>query len=361
MKKVYFVIFSCFLLSFACQVQNIYSKPSDFRLVGVEKRAPGVYTLVQEDTSDENNHAENSSAKSIANSKSSYVHLDKIVAIVNRDVITQSELNKEMERAKKQLEQTRQPIPAQPDLKKMVLDNLIGKNLQLQLCRTRDIKVNAQDIENRIQRICKTNKITVEQLKQFLQQANISWEDYQAQLHEQIMLQKLEEDEVAKTVMLAPEDVKKFMQENESKFSQYSAFHVADLMLPLKEPPLSSEIKSNEKQAIAIVSKLQTGKDIETIMKQYPSLVQNDLGWRTLGELPSLFQAKVATMKINHVSAPIHAPNGCHILKLLDAKGQTVRPTEDEIKNMVFQQKMAVAIKEWVQKLRNDSYVRVIN
>lgn len=296
-----------------------------------------------------------------SSTKPTFTRLDKIIAIVNRDPITLSELDKEMDRAKKQFEQTNQPLPPPAQFRKEVLDNLIAKSLQKQLCQAKGINIKQEDVDKTVGNIAKANKLSLAQLKEAIEHTGLNYEDYLIQIKEQLALQKLQQEEVAKNVTLTPEDVKKFMRENKNQLTKYNAFHLVDVLIPVGESEPSNRITEVKKQATHLAQQLQVSKDFDVTLHQYSSAEKNDLGWRALAEVPSLFQSRVASMNINDVTAPIQAPNGFHILKLLDAKGENAKPSEAQLKGIVFQQKMQIAVKEWVQKLRNDAYVKIIN
>jgi peptidyl-prolyl cis-trans isomerase SurA len=304
-----------------------------------------------------NSHAQN------AMSNSPIKRLDKIVAIVEREAITQSELEGEMEKIKKQLEHFNQPIPSQAELRKQVLDVLIAKNLQLQIAKQQNIQVPEEDVNAAIESVAKNNKISVSQLKEAVERTGITYDEYHKQIREQIILQKVEQQELGKKVTLTPEDVKKFARENKAKFNQFSALHVVDILLPVDEKAGSAEKERAKKQATEIAKQLQSNKEkeVEAITSEFVNAEINDLGWRSLTEIPSLFQAKVAVMQVNGISPPLQAPNGFHILKLVEVKGQTIQPTETQLQNLAFQEKMAEAVKEWIKTLRNEAYVKIMN
>lgn len=296
-----------------------------------------------------------------SSTNTSFTRLDRIVAIANREVITQSQLNKELEHAKKQFEQANQPLPPQAELRTKVLDALIAKNLAMQLCKKRGITASDEDVNKAINNILKMNKIDLTQLKHALEQQGMSFDTYKQTLTDQIAMQKLQQEEVAKNITVTPEDVKKFIRENKSKLNSYNAFHVIDIVMPISDNATNTQIDSLRKQASEVGSLLQKGKSVEEILKQYPYAQNNDLGWRSLGEFPSLFQAKVAALNVKSVSSPIQAPNGFHVLQLLEAKGENPKLSDADLKNLAFQQKVSAGIKEWTDKLRKDSYVKIMN
>lgn len=304
-----------------------------------------------------------SRAQTTSQNRAAFTPLDAIVAVVNREPITQSQLTKEMDKTKKQLEQTNQPVPSYVELRQQVLDALIAKNLQLQLSRTKNIVVKEDELNKAISHVASANKFTPAQLKEAIEHTGITYEDYRKQIGEQILLQKLQQEEVAKGLSFTPDDVNKFLRENKDKLNmaRYSTFHVLDIVMPIAENASSVQLIGLKKQAENCAQQLRKGKPIEDLLKEFPYADQNDLGWRSLGEFPSLFQSKVAEMNINSVSMPIPAPNGIHILKLIEAKGENPKPSQRDLKNLAFQYKISLAVKDWIKKLRQEAYVQVMN
>jgi peptidyl-prolyl cis-trans isomerase SurA len=287
--------------------------------------------------------------------------LDKIVAIVNRDVITQSQVNKEIERARHQVEQSHQPMPSDAEMRKKILDHLIAKSLQMQLVKSKNIKVTQEELDKAIKNVITSNKIDMTQLKQAIEQTGMTFDEYKKNLAEQISMQKLQQEEVARTVTVTPEDVSKISREYKNKLNQFNAFHVIDVVLSIPENSTAAQVTSLKKQAAEYAAQLQKGKSTEALAKEHPDLQNNDLGWRSLNEFPSLFQPKVAELRLKAISAPIAAPNGIHILQLVEARGENVaRLSESDLKNIAFQFKTKEALQGWTDKLRKDAYVRIM-
>lgn len=296
-------------------------------------------------------------AQTTETTKASFTRLDKIIAVVNREVITQSQFDQEMDRAVKQLQKTNQALPEPQKLRKEVLDHLIDKNLQMQLCKNKGIRVSDEDVNKAIQTIATGNRISIEKLKEAVTQTGVSYDEYKKQIQEQLLLQKIQQEEVAKTISFSEADVKKFMRDNKDKLNQYSSYHVVDIVFPCEEGAKNAE--QIKKQANDLSMQLQKENNLDVALKNYPYAEKNDLGWRQLPEMPSLFQAKIASLKINGATTPVPAPNGFHILKLVEAKGQGMTLTEKDAKNLAFQQKVTEAIKEWSKTLRKDAYIKI--
>lgn len=288
------------------------------------------------------------SAASRANTNGDFTRLDRIIAVVNTEVITESQLDNELGQAKKQMEHSNMPIPSDGELRKKILDHLIDKALQVQLAKQKNIKVSNTELQTAIENIAKQNHLTLDQLKPALEQSGLNYSEFQARIQEQIMLQRLQQQEVvSKNVNITDEEVNAYLHKNQGRMQNYSAFHVLDM------------IAANEKQAQLVTKNLQSNMSMEDITKQ-TGAQNNDLGWRALTEFPSIFTTQIASMRVGEVSKPIHAPNGYHVLKLLDAKGDKVKLTKKDAQNLVFQTKASEAVKKWLEDLRKTAYIKIV-
>jgi peptidyl-prolyl cis-trans isomerase SurA len=299
-------------------------------------------------------------AKPVVHKAASFTPLDKIIAIVNNEVITQSQLNDEITQEKKQLQRANTPMPSDKEIHSKMLDQLIAKKLQLQLAKARNIQVTDADLDKAIDNIAKTNHLNLAQLKQALTQTGIEYPQFRARIHEQILVSRLQQQEFAKTITLTSEEVKEFLRKNQGKMNKYNAFHLIDMVLPISDATATAQITSLRQQAQTIAQQLQHGKRQEDIAKQFSNLQSNDLGWRALADLPPIFTEKLPTMNIGATSNPIQAPNGFHILKLVDARGESAKLTEKDAQNLIYQRKVTEKTQEWLKELRKTAYVKIV-
>jgi parvulin-like peptidyl-prolyl isomerase len=131
----------------------------------------------------------------------------------------------------------------------------------------------------------------------------------------------------------------------------YAQYHVVDLLLKTKQA------------ADGFLAQLQAGSSAENLMKEYPETKVDDLGTRPLSELPSIFQSSVQLLKPGQFSPVIQAPNGYHILQLVNASGPQKIPTQPGMtaQQLAFEHKYNEALQQWLQKLRSQSYVKIMN
>ena len=297
-------------------------------------------------------------------------HLDKIVAIVNGDVITQSELNKRMTMLSHQMAGVNSTTPKPSALRKLALDSLIDTLLQVQLAGRGGIQISDTEIDNVISNIAKNNHLTVEQLKQTLQEhEGLNFKEYREQLRDQILIGRVQQQALGRDVAVSEQEIQKVLR-NPPKINNNAPaqYHVADILIALPDNASPDQIKAATATAHKVSTKLKQETDIEKVIKEFDTPKQQvqstDLGVRKIDELPPLFAQEIAKMQVGQSTAPIKAPNGLHVLKLLEAQGappQNLKFTKERAQEFVFQQKLEKKLKPWLKELRDAAYVKIIN
>ncbi|CAL7960793.1 peptidyl-prolyl cis-trans isomerase SurA [Gammaproteobacteria bacterium] len=298
-------------------------------------------------------------------------HLDKIVAVVNGDVITQSELDKRITLISRQLAGNDAAAAAlkASALRKQALDSLIDSLLQMQLAQRVGMQISNAEIDNVISNIAKNNHLTVEQLQKSLQEhEGLSVKEYREQIREQLLIGRVQQQYLGKDIIVSDKEVEKALLNPPKISNAPSQYHVADILIVLPENASLGQIKVATDIATKMAVKLKQGADIERTVKEYSTAeqqVQNtDLGVRKIDELPALFAKEVAKMQVGQLTDPIKAPNGLHLLKLLEAQGmqaQVAKFTKERAQEFVFHQKLEERLKPWLKELHEAAYVKIID
>jgi peptidyl-prolyl cis-trans isomerase SurA len=282
--------------------------------------------------------------------------LDKVVAIVNSTVITQSELNAQMRVVRSQMQASGAPTPSQAVFRKMVLDQLINNTLQLDLAKKAGLTLSDSALDNVIAKIAAQNNMSVPQLYKGVASQGISRNAYREQIRQQVVMHTLQQKALGSQLKVTDQDLvnaKNFAnQARRPSAAVYAQYHVVDLLLKTKQ------------EADGFLAQLQAGSSTENLMKKYPETKVDDLGARPLSELPSVFQSPVQLLKPGQFSPVIQAPNGYHILQLVNASGpQQKMPIQPAMtaQQLAFEHKYNEALQQWLQKLRSQSYVKIMN
>ena|SRR3990167_7418134 len=296
--------------------------------------------------------------------------LDQMVAVVNDDLITRSELDKAVQLVKAQMAQSQTGVtPPDKTIEKQVLDQLINKKLQLQVVEAAGIKIPDDEVEKAITNIATQNNVSVEQLYEHVKQTGQTPASYRSDIREQIALQKLQQHEVSKQVTITPEEVTAFMASNAFKQNGTNEYRLQDILIPTSDTPSSAEIATAKTRAGSIMQKLRNGADFNALAKAESrgetALQGGDLGWRRLPEIPSAFADQITGMKKADLAGPIQTANGFHILLLTDVRkldsANNPVPDRKSVEAMLLQQKYEAAVQNWVSRLRSQAFITASN
>jgi peptidyl-prolyl cis-trans isomerase SurA len=253
--------------------------------------------------------------------------LDRVVAIVNDNVITQSQLDKQIKLVKIQSQQTNTPIPAASELRDKVLQNLIDEQLQLQMATKAGIKVSDTDLDQAITHIAQQNGISVADLQSKLAQQGMNYDQYRQQIRKQMILSQVQQQMVAPRVTVSPQEVNDVMPMLAKQPTSDAAYHLLDMYVPLSDQPTAQQVNTAQQQAQALIAKLRAGADFKQLVISSSTTVQGgDLGWHKLTDMPDAFVSLVKSMQVGDVGGPIRAANGFHIVKLVEIKGNSAVP-----------------------------------
>lgn len=251
--------------------------------------------------------------------------LDRIVAVVNNNVITQQELSEQIEITRQQWLSENKPIPDAATFRKQVLNKMIDNELQLQLAANSGLKINEAALDKTIMSIAQRNGFTLEQLREKLQQENIPYAKYRQQIRQQLIINRLQQDEVAAKITVTDQETKDMLAHMPKSTPQKIAYHVEDLLIPFPNNPSAADISRIKDTALSLLQQAKNGSSFQKLIGQAnqfnPPLTGGDLGWRPLNDLPDIFQVPVQKLKPGEVTGPIQADNGFHLIRLLEIRG----------------------------------------
>ncbi len=259
--------------------------------------------------------------QSIAQSKD-VRRVDEIVAVVNKDVITRNELERQVKMARRQLEQRNVPVPERAAFEKQMLDRMILERIQLQLAQEGAIRVDDQQLDRALARIAEQNKLSVQALRDKLEADGIPFARFREEIRQEIILSRLHERDVSSRVQVSDAEIEAFLAEQGGGVqASVSELNLAQILLLLPENASPEQIEAMRKRAEAVLAELRQGGDFAKLAATYSNaqeaLQGGELGWRARERLPQLFLDAVKDLKPGEVASPVKSPNGFHILKLV--------------------------------------------
>ena len=251
--------------------------------------------------------------------------VDRIVAVVNKDVITASELAERVDFAGRQLKRQSIALPDRALLERQMLERLILDKAQLQLAADSGLRVDELQLDRAIQRIAENNKVTLPELRRRLEADGVDFDKYRAEVRQQILLTRLREREVDDRVQVGDGEIDIFMEENKAASAGAVEYDAAHILVRIPEQAVPERIEQARARAEKARAEALAGGDFArlaaSISDAGDALQGGALGWRAPSRLPELFADALKDMKPGDVSAVLRSPAGFHLLKLLDRRG----------------------------------------
>lgn len=291
------------------------------------------------------------------------VLLDRVVALVNKEVITWSDLYKLMEyeatdQVKTLNEEERMKIFKESE--SAFLEKLIDMRLQLQEARRLGLEVTPEEVRETIESVKKKYSLTDNALRESLKKEGLTFEEYEKRLSEQIIISKLVNQQVRKKIIVSEEEVKKYMDANKENLSDGEAFKIKQILF--KGPKNDADKEVIEEKASLIIQRLKAGEDFSVLAEEYsedPSgRLGGNLGFIKKSYLTEEFVNKLNAMNVGDVSIPFWTEKGLHIIKL-DEKipAQNIDEVRENVRKQLTEDKVLETYKSWIKDLRTKAYI----
>ncbi len=250
--------------------------------------------------------------------------LDKIVAIVNDDVIMRTELEDRVRTIKNQLREQGTEMPPTSVLERQVLDRLILVKLQVQMADETGIRVDDESLNRTISNIAAENKVNLEQFRAILEEDGYSYEKFREEIRSEILVSRLRQRQVDNRVTVTEHEIDNFLSSQSQQGASGTEYRLRHILIGLPDSPSAEEMQEAETKAARILEELGNGADFSQLAATYSAgqqaLEGGDLGWRRADQVPTLFADVVARMKQGDVSELIRSAGGIHILKLEEVR-----------------------------------------
>jgi len=284
--------------------------------------------------------------------------IDGIAAVVNEEVITSFELDKEYQLMQK--EQEKLPPSEKMGLRSAALNRLVDKKLIDQKVRELDIKVMDEEVKLAIDDVKKQNNMTQEALVQALAGQGLTFEQYRTQLKEQLERLRLMSQEVRSKIQVGEQEIREYYEANRAKYGAVEQFRARHIFFKIDKKGGAAELARVEAVAAGVLKQARAGKDFAELAKTYsndPAAAKDggDLGtFKKADMLPEIGDS-VAAMKPGEVSELVLSPAGLHIIKLEERSQSTGKPLSEvkgDIEELLYKKKADERFAQWVKDLR---------
>ena len=266
--------------------------------------------------------------------------LDRIVAVINDDVIMRSELAVKIRGVASQMEEQNIPLPPRNILEKQVLDRLIMTKLQIQMAQNTGIRVDDETLNRTISNIARENELNLNQFREILEQDGYGYENFRREIRDEILISRLQQRQVDNRVIVTDREIDNYLSNQEHQGETDIEFHIAHILVAIPEGASPRQVTRARDTAEQALSELQGGADFASMAATYSdgqqALDGGDLGWRKAGQVPTLFADFISDMEVGGLSGIIKSPSGYHIIKLLDKRSsEQVVVTQTKVRHIL--------------------------
>ncbi len=240
------------------------------------------------------------------------VLLERVAAVVNNEIILESEVQRRLAQARQAMAKAKQPAPPESRLREQVLDRMVNDLALLQRATQVGLSVDDITLNRAIARIAEQNGMSVQGLSAQLQSEGIAFERFRQDIREEILLTRLREREVDNRLTVSEAEIDAFLAAQGASLSRSEEWRVSQILL------------DSEAKAKAVAQRLQGGEDFAAVARELSLSPDGpnggDLGWRAAERLPTIFLKAVEKLQPGQWTGPFQSPGGFHILRLEDRR-----------------------------------------
>lgn len=252
------------------------------------------------------------------------VPLDRIVAVVENDIIMQSELDIQLRTVVGRMKEQGVKLPSSSVLENQVLERMILTKIQLQRAESTGIRVDDETLNRTISNIAAGNNVSLSQFKEILEKDGFNYEQFRENIRNEIVVSRLRQRQVDNRISITSKEIDNALMNEEFQGSTETEYLLQHILISLPEAPAPEEEEQARLVASKVLEDLKTGQNFATMATTVSdgqrALEGGDLGWRKKNEIPTLFSAQIATMDKGDISDLIKSSSGFHIVKLADVR-----------------------------------------
>lgn len=278
--------------------------------------------------------------------------LDGITAIVEDDVVLNSEMTQRINSVKKNISKSKMKAPSEAELRKNILDQLIAESIQLQMAKRAGVRISDQQLNKAIENIAARNRMSLEQFQQAIVADGLSYQALREQIKKEMLLQRVQQGNVSRRVVITDQEVQNYLASAKDIKVTSPDYRILHVLIPLSESASSSEKSAAKQKAQRLFQALNQSGDFVSAAKGQ-GYESNDLGWRNEKDLPSLLTDIVPNMRRGEVSQPFTSSSGFHIIKLAEKRGDNKTISQTKVRHILVKTSAILDDQQAKQKLED--------
>ncbi len=285
------------------------------------------------------------------------LELDRIIAVVDDDVVMRSELDQQLTRVRRELRQQGNEMPPTGVLERQVMERLILQKIQLQLADRVGVVVTDENLERAINDIAEKNKLTIPQFKEILRSEGYDFDKFREDIREEIILSKLRREEVDKRIQVNESEIDNYLVNETHQGESGEEVKIAHILISVPSGTSDSAREAARAKAESALERLQAGEDFGALAiamsDSQDALDRGDLGWRKVEQVPSLFADVVANLQVDEFSDIVTSPSGFHLVKITGRRsGEKVMVEQTHVRHILISPNELVTEKDAIERLR---------
>jgi len=296
--------------------------------------------------------------------------VDRIVAVVNNDIIALSELNKELTPYAARIRSLQYPLSKQRQMlykvREDILNKLIDQKLTDHEVKRLNISVSKQEIDNSIERIKEANYYTDEDLREALKNDGLTMDEYRTRVKEQILRSKLVNIAIKSKVVITTKDIKAYYDQHPELYGGTKQYHLWNIMIPVPSFTGKSRLSAIKKEIEGIFEKLNSGESFTTLAKtcsEWSSAKGRDLGLYKISSLSPQLQEAIKELKPGEYTPVLETDQGYQIFfvqELKEVGKKALKDVSAEIERKIFNGIVEEKYNSWLKDLRKTSYIKIL-
>ncbi len=253
--------------------------------------------------------------------------LDRVIAIVDDDIVMESELDSRLTQITNRLKQQGTPLPPQRVMEQRVLDQLIVENIQLQNAERAGIRISDTQLNETLLNIARSNGMTLQEFQKQLASEGETYANAREQIRREMIVTRIQQREVDRRVRVSEQEIENFLDSSEGRERSGIEYYLGHILIAVPEKATPEQEAEALERADAVLADLRSGADFKQMAVARSdgrqALNGGVIGWRKENELPSIAANVLPKLKKGKASDLIRSTSGFHIITPLDKRGGT--------------------------------------
>ena len=291
--------------------------------------------------------------------------VERIVAVVNNEIITLTELNKEAEPFIERIEKTYKGSEKDrviEETRKTVLNRMVDTILVKQEAKRLNIVVKDSDVTNMINEMLKSRKMTMEQFKVMLAKDGLSLESYMEEAKDHLVRGRLANREIRSKVMVTEQEIGEYYKQHREEYEGREQVKLRQIVILCPTTAPLEKKREARAEIESIMARLKAGEKFEVLAAKYSPQLGGEMGFVEKGAMLQPVEDAAFKLKVGEVSDIVESPAGFHIIQLLDRRGagiKSLQSVREEILNKLTLEKSEKKFEEWMTDLRKKSHIEI--